>query len=99
MLHLNDSQFDNGLIYMHAYAAGEEVLDRDARSTILGSCATCTTIRLTEGCSGVLEVLTENNGYGTATDRDFGDSEAMVVCRQLGCSFEDEEPKRTSTDL
>lgn len=80
------------------YIAGEG--DRDVRSVFLGSCADCTEIRLSGGCSGVLEVLTTNFGFGTATDRNFGDNEAMVVCRQLGCPLEgDEGPKRTFTSL
>ena len=82
------------------YAARKGVLDRDERSVFLGSCADCTEIQLTEGCSGILEVLSENHGHVTATDRDFGDNEAQVVCRQLGCPLEgDEGPARTFTNL
>ena len=74
-----------------------EILERDERSTILGSCSTCTDIRLSDGCSGVLEVLTQNFGWGTATDRDFGITEATVVCRQLDCLSGSETIERTNT--
>lgn len=78
------------------YTADEDVLDRDVRSVFLGSCSNCTEIQLSEGCSGILEVLSLSNGYATATDLSFSFSETLVVCRQLGCGF-DEGAERTFT--
>ena len=72
-------------VYIHI-ATANRVPERDERSVILGSCSTCNQIRLSRGCSGTLEVLTERFGYGTATDANFGVEEAKVACRQLGCT-------------
>ena len=37
-------------------------------------------------CEGRLEVTTRSGSWANACDRDFGVSEAQVVCRVLGCS-------------
>ena len=37
-------------------------------------------------CEGRLEVATRSGSWANACDRDFGVSEAQVVCRVLGCS-------------
>ena len=37
-------------------------------------------------CEGRLEVTTRSGSWANACDRDFGVSEAQVVCRSLGCS-------------
>ena len=63
-------------------------IQRDERSTFLGSCSTCLDIRLTGGCSGTLEVRTQGGDYATATDQNLGANEAAVACRQLGCPAE-----------
>ena len=73
------------LFYTHVSAIFLTAPNQDKRNVILGSCSSCTQIRLAGGCSGTLEVLTENHGWGTATDRNFGVNEGTVVCRQLGC--------------
>ena len=54
-------------------------------------------IRLSDGCSGILEVVTRGGRYGTATDRNFGVNEARVACRQLGCPTDN--PMRTNTGV
>ena len=87
---LGDSLYNNGGL-IATYAVGEGALDRDVRSLFLGSC-NCTEVRLTEECSGVLEVLSGTRfGYGTATNGYFSANEAMVVWRQLGCPSESPE--------
>ncbi len=88
------------IVYHHSLHAYIYISpDRDARSVFVGSCPSCTQIRLADGCSGTLEVLTEQFGYGTATDLNFGDEEAQVVCRQLGCfNGNGTGPERTFTD-
>ena len=73
---------------------------RDKRqNSIFGNCApSCSNqIRLSDGCSGTLEVLSRGGLYGTATDRNFGVNEATVVCRQLGCLRNDIQPVRVNT--
>ena len=62
----------------------------------LFTCSTCTAsrnIRLQGGlnstCQGRLEVFVSQRGFwNTACDETFGDEEAQVVCRQLGCQAE-----------
>ena len=73
---------------------------RDKRqSSLFGNCApSCgDQIRLSDGCSGTLEVLSRGGLYGTATDRSFGVNEATVVCRQLGCLRNNIQPVRVNT--
>ena len=73
---------------------------RDKRqNSIFGNCApSCgNQIRLSDGCSGTLEVLSRGGLYGTATDRNFGVNEATVVCRQLGCLRNNIQPVRVNT--
>ena len=73
-----------GSAYRSIWLTGS--LGRDGRSTYLGTCRNCTEVRLSDGCSGVLSVLTKSAfGWGTATDRYFGADEVRVVCRQLNC--------------
>ena len=68
--------------------------DREERQNSLDS-----QIRLSNGCSGILEVLTSLGRYGTATDRNFGANEARVACRQLGCLRGNIQPVRTNTGV
>ena len=73
---------------------------RDKRqNSLFGNCApSCgNQIRLSDGCSGTLEVLSRGGRYGTATDRNFGVNEATVVCRQLGCLRDNIQPVRVNT--
>ena len=69
------------------------------QNSLFGNCApSCgRQIRLSDGCSGTLEVLSRGGLYGTATDHYFGPAEARVACRQLGCLRENTEPVRTNT--
>ena len=69
------------------------------QNSLFGNCApSCgNQIRLSDGCSGTLEVLSRGGRYGTATDRNFGVNEATVVCRQLGCLRNNIQPVRVNT--
>lgn len=85
-------------IIMRLHWLTGSLLGRDGRSVYLGTCRNCTEVRLSEGCSGILAVLTKGSfGWGTATDRYFGADEVRVVCRQLNCG-EVLSPKRFFTN-
>ena len=99
LLHAFMSVLHQGLliIYVSTVVAAP---GRDKRqNSLFGNCApSCgNQIRLSDGCSGTLEVLSRGGRYGTATDRNFGVNEATVVCRQLGCLRDNIQPVRVNT--
>ena len=45
-------------------------------------------LKLTRECEGLLQIRGTSGSLGQACDLDAGVNEAMVVCRQLGCTAE-----------